>query len=126
MKSSPEKQNRRILVIDDNCAIHDDFRKILGAPSAEDAALQADELALFGTPQAVPFEIDAASQGEEGMKMAEQALAAGRPYAMAFVDVRMPPGWDGIETTRRIWEEYPDLQVVVCTAYSDYGWEEML
>src|SRR6185436_6574636 len=41
------------------------------------------------------------------------------------VDVRMPPGWDGIETIARIWEVYPELQVVVCTAYSDYSWEAM-
>ena len=45
---------------------------------------------------------------------------------MAFVDVRMPPGWDGVETTAKIWQKYPDLQVVICTAYSDYSWEEML
>ncbi len=45
---------------------------------------------------------------------------------MAFVDVRMPPGWDGVETTARIWEKYSDLQVVICTAYSDYSWEDML
>jgi signal transduction histidine kinase/ActR/RegA family two-component response regulator len=45
---------------------------------------------------------------------------------MAFVDVRMPPGWDGVETTANIWQKYPDLQVVICTAYSDYRWEEML
>src|SRR5258708_17503219 len=45
---------------------------------------------------------------------------------MAFVDVRMPPGWDGVETTAKIWEKYPDLQVVLCTAYSDYSWEDML
>ena len=44
---------------------------------------------------------------------------------MAFVDVRMPPGWDGVETIARIWEVYPELQIVVCTAYSDYSWEEM-
>jgi YesN/AraC family two-component response regulator len=37
----------------------------------------------------------------------------------------MPPGWDGIETISKIWEEYPDLQVVLCTAYSDYSWERM-
>jgi YesN/AraC family two-component response regulator len=45
---------------------------------------------------------------------------------MAFVDVRMPPGWDGIETIARIWEAYPDLQVAICTAYSDYSWDEMI
>ena len=44
---------------------------------------------------------------------------------MAFVDVRMPPGWDGVETITRIWEVDPDLQIVVCTAYADYSWEEL-
>ena len=55
-----------------------------------------------------------------------RAVEEGRPYMMAFVDVRMPPGWDGVETTGKIWEHYPDLQVVICTAYSDYSLEEML
>src|SRR5213078_1638963 len=54
-----------------------------------------------------------------------KSLEAERPYAMAFVDVRMPPGWDGIETIARIWEIYPELQVVICTAYSDYSWKDM-
>ena len=58
--------------------------------------------------------------------MIEKSLREDRPYAMAFVDVRMPPGWDGVETTAKIWQKYPDLQVVICTAYSDYSWEEML
>ncbi|HEY1581492.1 MAG TPA: response regulator, partial [Chthoniobacterales bacterium] len=53
------------------------------------------------------------------------AVASGAPYAVAFVDVRMPPGWDGIETISRIWKEFPDLQVVICTAYSDYSWDEI-
>ena len=53
------------------------------------------------------------------------ALGAGRPYALAFVDVRMPPGWDGVETIERIWQVDPDLQIVICTAYSDYSWEDM-
>src|ERR1051326_681932 len=38
----------------------------------------------------------------------------------------MGPGLDGIQTTAKLWEIYPDLQVVVCTAYSDYSWEEMV
>src|SRR6266851_2404440 len=57
--------------------------------------------------------------------MVKEALAENRPYAMAFVDVRMPPGWDGVETIARIWEVYPQLQIVVCTAYADYSWEEL-
>lgn len=125
MSLSLQHLNRRILVIDDNHAIHEDFRKILGAPDAEDAALQEAEARLFGKPSAMLFEIDTASQGEEGLRKVEQAIAEGRPYAMAFVDVRMPPGWDGIETTQRIWDICPDLQIVICTAFSDCSWDEM-
>ena len=57
--------------------------------------------------------------------MVERARAENQPYAMAFVDIRMPPGWDGIETTARIWELDPAVQIVICTAYSDYSWEQM-
>ena len=71
------------------------------------------------------FELDSAYQGQEGLEMVKQALAVGRPYGVAFIDVRMPPGWDGIETTARLWEVCPELQVVICTAYSDYSWDDM-
>jgi CheY-like chemotaxis protein len=121
--------NHRILVIDDNHAAHDDYRKILTRwPDLPD--LRKDEAALFGNT-AVKFhppifEISSAYQGQEGLELIERSLREKRPYALAFVDVRMPPGWDGIETARQIWEEYPDLQVVLCTAYSDYSWEEIV
>ena len=75
---------------------------------------------------AAGFEIDSAYQGQEGLEKVRLAREAGRPYALAFVDVRMPPGWDGIETISRIWEQCPDLQAVICTAYSDYSWAEMV
>jgi len=121
--------NRRILVIDDNHAIHEDFRKILCAPENGDA-LADQEAELFGEPVAkafaARFQLDSAMQGREGLERVERAVVAGEPYAMAFVDVRMPPGWDGIETTAKLWEVYPDLQVVICTAYSDYSWDDMI
>jgi two-component system, sensor histidine kinase and response regulator len=123
-------QNHRILVIDDNRAIHNDFRKILTTSSDLLNDLSKDEAALFGDTTVnleLPiFEIDSAYQGEEGLQLVEKSLLEDRPYALAFVDVRMPPGWDGVETTCKIWEKYPDLQVVICTAYSDYTWQEML
>jgi two-component system, cell cycle sensor histidine kinase and response regulator CckA len=123
------KKNLRILVIDDNRAIHDDFRKILCDEPGKASSLDEVEAALFDSPTPVrkrlPFEIDSAFQGREGLEKVQQSLAEGRPYAMAFVDVRMPPGWDGIETVARIWEVCPDLQIVICTAYSDYSWDEM-
>ena len=119
----------RILVIDDNKSIHEDFRKILGG-SREPGKLDSMEAALFGETApdcTLPvFEIDSAYQGQEGLELIEKSLRENRPYTMAFVDVRMPPGWDGIETTAKIWEKYSDLQVVICTAYSDYSWEEIL
>jgi two-component system, cell cycle sensor histidine kinase and response regulator CckA len=123
---STPARHQRILVIDDNSAIHDDFRKILGPPTASDAELQAAEARLFGAPQAGWFEIDSAAQGEEGLQKVERSLQEDRPYAVAFVDMRMPPGWDGIETTKRIWEMCPDLQIVICTAYAECCWDEVL
>ncbi|MEJ0091175.1 MAG: response regulator [Limisphaerales bacterium] len=120
--------HQRILVIDDNQAIHEDFRKILCTDGSHQT-IDALESELFGgAPEASKpgsYEIDSAHQGKQGLELVEQAVAAGRPYSMAFVDMRMPPGWDGIETISRIWEKYADLQVVICTAYSDYSWDEM-
>jgi CheY-like chemotaxis protein len=123
-------ENHRILVIDDNQPIHDDFRKILMIPSNLPHDLAKDEAALFGQtaiehPLPV-FEIASAYQGREGLEMIGKSLLEGRPYALAFVDVRMPPGWDGVETTCKIWEDFHDLQIVICTAYADRFLEEKL
>ncbi len=124
---------RRIIIIDDNDSIHRDFRKILAAPlAAADAVLAAEEAAIFGDA-ALPvggdrpaYEIDFAFQGQEGFEKVRQAQALGRPYSLAFVDMRMPPGWDGIETIRHLWEVDPDLQIVVCTAFTDYSWDQIV
>jgi PAS domain S-box-containing protein len=128
VSSIPE--NKRVLVIDDNRAIHDDFRKVLTDTGA-DAGMDAAEAALFGdapttSARRVSFQLDYASQGLEGVEKIKAARAAGTPFAMAFVDVRMPPGIDGIDTTVKIWEVAPDTQIVICTAYSDYSWDEMI
>jgi diguanylate cyclase (GGDEF)-like protein len=130
--SSTALVNRRILIIDDNAAIHHDFRKVLGAHAEQNAqaALGALEAEIFGEPApgaARPnFEIDSAHQGQEGVAMVRQAVADGRPYAMAFVDMRMPPGWDGLETIERLWATDPDVQVVICSAHTDYDWTEVV
>jgi two-component system sensor histidine kinase/response regulator len=129
MNNLPAEKNRRILIIDDNRAIHDDFRKILSPGTVAAAAFDVTDAELFGKPtdvvRRIEYEIDSAYQGEEGVMLVKQALEAGRPYAMAFVDIRMPPGMDGVETTRKIWAIDPDIQIVICTAYSDYSWNEM-
>ncbi len=121
---------RRILVIDDNQAIHEDFAKILRRDLDNTTALAEAEAELFGGAAVesayAGFQIDSAFQGEQGLAMVRQALAEHRPYPLAFIDVRMPPGWDGIETAARIWQVDPNIQIVICTAYSDYSWKQML
>jgi two-component system cell cycle sensor histidine kinase/response regulator CckA len=125
-------QNNRILLVDDNPAIHTDFKKILLAGKNRSEGLDSAEAILFGEvkhgagPQMEHFELESAMQGREALDKVKHALAEERPFAAAFVDVRMPPGWDGIETVARMWEVQPDLQVVICTAYSDYSWEDMM
>jgi len=121
--------NRRILLIDDTPSIHEDFRKILMPSVAANPALDDLESALFGaaaTPQAQVFDLHSAYGGEEGLGLLTTAMAEQRPYALAFVDMRMPQGWDGAKTIEALWKVDPDLQVVVCTAYSDYSWEDLL
>lgn len=124
-----EDRNLRILIVDDNHMIHEDIRKIL-APEIQDDELSALEADLFGSSapkvERFEFEIDSAMQGQEGLECVERATAAGKPYALAFVDLRMPPGWDGVETIGHLWRVDPDIQVVICTAYSDYTWAETI
>ncbi len=121
--------HRRLLVIDDTESIHVDFRKILGSASEQTEVLDELEASLFGESegqeQEATFELDHAHQGQEGLAAVEKALAAGKPYSVAFVDMRMPPGWDGVQTVEQLWRVDPGLLVVICTAYSDYSWEDI-
>jgi signal transduction histidine kinase len=121
--------NRHILLIDDTPSIHDDFRKILTPEGQQNVDLDLMETALFGSEikrTSTVFELDSAYGGQEGLSKLCDALKSDRPYALAFVDMRMPEGWDGAQTIEQLWKEDPRLQVVVCTAYSDYSWEELL
>lgn len=130
MKNTMNTGNRRILIIDDNRAIHEDFGKILGSGGTDHAALTAIEDELFGetSPASVKehFELSSAYQGREAFEMVQSAESEGHPFAMAFVDVRMPPGWDGVETIHRMWQVSENLQTVICSAYSDYSWEQIV
>jgi len=120
----------RLLIVDDNRAIHDDFRKILLGPEL-DENLQALDSMLFGSaaPEAPrsdpPFRLDSAFQGAEALALVQRARQQRAPYSVAFVDMRMPPGWDGLETIERLWAVDPEIQVVVCSAYSDHDWQEL-
>ena len=127
------ERNNRILIVDDNQAIHADIRKIL-CPEVSEGAVELDalEAELLGTSApaatrpAIQFNLESAYQGRDGLALVQKSITENRPYALAFVDVRMPPGWDGVETTLELWKVDPDLQIVICTAYSDYSWDDML
>jgi len=127
MASNADLLIHRLLVIDDNPRIHEDYRKILGGRAQ--AGVSSAEAALFGeqpTSEGPTFDVDSAMQGREGVERARRALDEGRPYSVAFVDMRMPPGWDGLETIEQLWKIDPEVQVVVCSAYTDYDWLELL
>ena len=116
---------RRILLIDDNDDIHADYRKILQPPSSTHRGeLVAERAALFGEADAqhvaLPqFSVDSAMQGQAAVELARQACHTGSPHMVAFVDMRMPPGWNGITTVQHLWAVDPRIQIVICTAYSD-------
>ncbi|WGK89541.1 putative bifunctional diguanylate cyclase/phosphodiesterase [Pseudomonas migulae] len=127
MKVPCVRTNRRILIVDDTPSIHDDFRKILGPETDDEQTLAGTEAALFGTPHTdrLTFQLDSAYQGQEALELVKHALAEGRPYALVFTDMRMPPGWDGLETIKQLWQADPHLEIALCTAFSDYTWEAM-
>ncbi len=121
----------RILIVDDNPSIHEDFRKILRPNELGEAELSKAGLELFGHDAAVrhldlSFDLAGAMQEQEALEMVRQAQAEGRPFSLALMDVRVPPGWDRIETAARIWEVDPSIQIVICTAHSDYSLAEIV
>ncbi|MEM7673027.1 MAG: hypothetical protein AAF212_06765 [Verrucomicrobiota bacterium] len=131
---STESINRHILIIDDNQSIHDDYRRILVNNDGDDeAALQAAEAFLFD--EAVPesrsgssqfdFELEHALSGKDGLDILNRLKDTDSPISLAFVDMRMPPGWNGVETIEHLWSTDPRLQVVICSAYSDVSWESI-
>ncbi len=126
--------NRRILIVDDNPSIHDDFEKILSIKMKDDELASMEELLFDGDEEAdveeeepiVDYQIDHAFQGMEAIEMVRKAAKDNDPYALIYMDVRMPPGIDGIKTISKIWEEFPYIEMVICTAYSDYSWDQIL
>src|SRR3990167_7959389 len=121
--------SKRILIVDDNPEVHKDFAKIL-KPKPKKHLNDIQNL-LFdekSTLEPVIFEslkMDSAFQGVEAVQLVKMACDQNQPYSVAFIDIRMPPGWDGIQTIKKIWEIDPLIQVVICTAHSDYSWEDM-
>ena len=127
---------KRLLLIDDQLSIHEAFRSILQPVSNAAPDLAAMELALFGEPVAlntflpedsVPiYEIESAYQGEDGLRCLSRSLIENDSFHAAIVDMCMPPGWDGVETIRQLWNVCPGLKIIVCTAHSGYSWQDIV
>lgn len=108
---------KRILLIDDIAQVRQSLRDILlPAMSA------MDQLSFLLKSSDLPppeFEIEEAGQGEQGVEIIRRATTDGRPFDIAIVDMRMPPGIDGAETIRRIRQIDPGLHIIICTAHQD-------
>ncbi len=130
MVNSVVLANRRVLVIDDDPAVHDEIQRILGPEhGAEKALLDAER-----TPRGLngkgslrqSFEVDTASQGKAGVQLVQRALEAGHPYALAFVEMHRASGSEDLDTIQRLWAADPHLQVVMSSAHADYDWDQVI
>ncbi len=128
------ENSRKILIVDDDAAIRQMMAALLrNAAHNETSTAKLARMRIMRPlaksepePPPVEYAVEMASQGEDAWKMAKAAIEDSDPFLMAFVDMRMPPGWDGLETMLRLWELDPNLQIALCTAYSDYSWEEII
>jgi diguanylate cyclase (GGDEF)-like protein len=114
----------RILIVDDEPAMHESYRQCLSPAPRAEAGLQAMAEELFGASNddapAPRFDLVHAMQGHEAVDLVAAATGGDR-FAVAFIDVRMPPGIDGRETARRIRAIDPDVNLVIVTGFSDYA-----
>ncbi|MGD0813009.1 MAG: response regulator [Verrucomicrobiota bacterium] len=122
-----DKELVRILSVDDSPEMHEVYEKLLVVDDAPARDKTWDEIQAGAQPPArLPsFTVDAAANGQEALERVVRACQEGRPYAVAFVDMRMP-GWDGIETIEHIWKVDPSLQVVICTAFVEFSADDIV
>jgi len=123
--------NRRILVVDDEPKILDELKKVLAPNEVVDQELKELEGRLFGqsaqdgSPKHT-YEVHCCLQGDDALQAVQDALDNGKPFAVAFLDVRMPPGPDGVWTAEHIRRIDPNIQIVMMTGYSDFDTSEIV
>lgn len=118
--------NQKILVVDDNKDVHSEFRSLL-QPVTVNSQVVGDEYDgdSLVRSKASKYELICAAQGWEAIEIVKQAEVSESPFALAFIDLRMPPGINGLETIKKIWEISPLMEVVLCTSYSDHNLNEI-
>ena len=125
---NPEKIYR-VLVVDDNEMIYEDFNKVLVSSSENSVQLDQLILNLFGESKTnlsnIKYKVDFAINGQLGLDLVKKALNENNPYLMSFIDMRMPNGWSGLKTIQEIWKVQPNLNIVLCTAHSDISWDDI-
>ena len=119
-----EHWNYRVLIVDDEAGIHSDFKDMLNPNRGRTLPAALAEAFLDKVPENktvfLPnFELLHATSGEEAQDIICTAKASNRPIAVAYIDVRMPPGIDGVEAIRRIRQIEKDVEMVIMTAYTD-------
>ena len=123
----------KIIIIDDTEDIHSNIKTLFTSKNSQEAL---DKLSqeIFGkvhqpdeekSKQNFNVTIDSAYQGKQGFEMIEKACQDGEPYAVAVVDMRMPPGWDGLKTIEKIREVDQNVEIIISSAYSDYSWQDI-
>ncbi|MGA1844911.1 MAG: HD-GYP domain-containing protein [bacterium] len=126
--------NRRILVTDDQPEVVEDYLRILKSRKVTGDELDALERDLFGETSGdnpgsqaseIQYNVSTARQGEEAISRVKKALEEDDPFAVAFLDVRMPPGIDGVHAAREIRRMDPNIHIVFVTAYSDFSHTEI-
>lgn len=131
MDTTQVNRGIRILIADDDEAILDCYRKAFGDTEQTDymKALDSLEAELFEpvpeTASAPRFNVVACSQGREAIDLAAEAAQEGRPFDVVILDVRMPPGIDGVEAGSQIRKLDPKVQIVFVTGYSDMPRDEL-
>ncbi len=132
------ESNKRILIIDDQAELREQLARLLiesGKPNKTTTMVKSMRARLMGLDQSPElddykgnnptYDIDIAGQGEEAFEMVKAAIANGAPYAVMFTDMRMPPGWDGLKTARKVREIDKNIEILIMTAFADYEQEEI-
>jgi diguanylate cyclase len=141
----------RILIVDDEEEVLRSYRSILERKNeiseietlgesifndSEEISLTEEEAEYFTNDsadliveeglQTDSYEIVEATQGMDAVRIIEKSLNEKQPFSLMFLDIRMPPGIDGVETARLIRQLDPSIEIVIMTAYSDYKFEEIV
>ena len=122
--------NRRILLVDDEQKILEELQKVLSPDEMAGRELKSLESRLFGQSAKTgsakkTYDVHCCHQGDEAVKAVQKALKNQQPFAVAFLDIRMPPGPDGVWTAEQIRKIDPNLQIVMMTGYSDFDISEI-